>query len=122
MKKIDIVFLGLLAIQILPGCGSSSGGAVVAGKASFVQGGSATARESSAYRSGYRLTAGDNYMISPNKAKITFKSVVFKDSSGSTLATETFDNCIVTYDRSKTSGSSLLDCPVNVPVGSIASM
>jgi hypothetical protein len=65
------------------------------------------------------LVAGDGYIVSPRKAKITFTSVVFRDSSGATLGTSDFTSCSVTYDRSLTSGSTLLDCPFTVPVGNI---
>lgn len=121
MKKSFLVVMAVLILGSLGGCGGD-GGSTVAGKARFVQGGSAVTRAPLIIRSGHRLTPGDQYIISPNKAKITFKSVVFKGASGSTLATSTLTDCVVTYDRTKSSGTSLLDCPFDVPTGEIGQM
>jgi hypothetical protein len=66
------------------------------------------------------LLPGDEYIVSPRKAKITFTSVVFKSADGATLGTSTLSNCTVTYDRSLASGSTLLDCAFTVPLGSIS--
>lgn len=52
--------------------------------------------------------ADGNWNLSPNQAKITFTRVDFVNSSGSISAT--LNNCEVTYDREKVSGSNLLDC------------
>src|SRR4051812_14323847 len=68
------------------------------------------------------LVAQSEYLVSPRKAKITFTSVVFRDAAGATLGTSDFSSCIVTYDRSLASGSTLLDCPFTAPVGEIAQM
>src|SRR4051794_6122820 len=65
------------------------------------------------------LVSGDEYIVSPSKAKITFTSIVYKDSTGQTLGTSTFTDCTVTYDRSLTSGATLLDCPFTAPVGDV---
>jgi hypothetical protein len=66
------------------------------------------------------LVAGDQYIVSPRKAKITFTSVVFTAQDGSVLGTSTFTNCVVTYDRSLVSGSTLLNCAFDIPVGKIS--
>jgi hypothetical protein len=68
------------------------------------------------------LVAGLQYIVSPRKAKVTFASVVFVDGAGLSLGNSDFTDCVVTYDRSLTSGSVLLDCPFTVPVGDIAEM
>ena len=68
------------------------------------------------------LTAGDEYIVSPRRAKITFTSVIFRDASGNPLGTSAFTDCTVTYDRSLATGSTLLNCPFTAPVGDIYQM
>lgn len=65
------------------------------------------------------LVANDEYVVSPRKAKITFASVTFRGASGNVLGESSLDACVVTYDRSLPSGSTLSNCPVAVPVGDI---
>jgi hypothetical protein len=65
------------------------------------------------------LVAGDQYIVSPRMAKLTFTTVTFRDASGNVLGASNFTGCTVTYDRSLASGSTLLDCPFTVPVGNI---
>lgn len=133
MTKLLVASFSFLGVVAFSGCGSnaSTSGAAVNGRVSFVQGGSAVAalsatmlRGSSPARSfelsPKRLTSGDDYFISPNQAKITFTSIIFRDASGGTLGTSSLSGCVVTYDRSQASGTSLLDCPVAIPVGEIA--
>ncbi len=73
-------------------------------------------------RASAALVAGDEYIVSPRKAKITFTSVVFVTSEGSEAGTSTFTGCTVTYDRSLASGAILLDCPFTAPAGAITEM
>ena len=68
------------------------------------------------------LTAGEEYIVSPRKAKVTFTSVVFQNARGEDLGPSSFTDCTVTYDRSLVSGSELLSCPFTVPVGEVAQM
>jgi hypothetical protein len=128
----------LLSLGALAGCGSTGQEPVVpppgqviksvVGKMSFVLGGTSGAGSSSLTLPGGAaqqppqvapLGAGDGYIVSPRKAKITFTSVVFRGSAGETLGTSDFTSCIVTYDRSLAAGSTLLDCPFTAPVGDI---
>lgn len=68
------------------------------------------------------LLAGDEYIVSPRKAKVTFTSVVFVGSNNEPLGGSDFTDCTVTYDRSLQSGATLLDCPFTVDTGSVAQM
>lgn len=65
------------------------------------------------------MLAGTEYITSPRKAKITFTSVIFRDLAGAILGQSDLTSCVVTYDRSLPSGSTLLDCPFTVPVGKV---
>lgn len=78
--------------------------------------------QQSAARASAALIAGDEYIVSPRKAKVTFTSVVFEGPSGEPLGTSTFSDCTVTYDRSLQSGATLLDCPFTVDTGRVAQM
>lgn len=111
------------------GCTEPKGSARVAGSMKFILGGTSGTPvpappngEAAAPRASFALTAGTEYIVSPRKAKLTFTSVAFKDATGATLAESDLTNCAVTYDRSLTSGSTLLDCPFSAPVGDIAQM
>jgi hypothetical protein len=101
-------------IMILTACGDTG---EVAGKMSFVQGGTSASPMMVAEAHPAPLTAGDSYIVSPRKAKITFTSVEFRDESGNQLGTSELADCVVTYDRSQPAGSTLLDCPMTLPVG-----
>jgi hypothetical protein len=103
------------------GGGDSGGGGTVAGKMSFVLGGTAPTPMMLRAASGATLAAGDEYIVSPRKAKITFASVEFRDQSGNKLGggDVPFTNCVVTYDRSLASGATLLDCALMMPVGDV---
>lgn len=68
------------------------------------------------------VVAGDEFIVSPRQAKVTFKSVNFKDAAGVSLANSELTNCTVVYDRSLSSGATLLDCAFTVPVGEVAEM
>jgi hypothetical protein len=110
------------------GSGSDSGGGggtTVAGKMSFVLGG--TGAGMNAHAGGTTegsLTPNDEYLISPRKAKITFASMAFREQDGTKLGggEVMFTNCQVTYDRSLDAGATLLDCPINIPVGEVAAI
>lgn len=100
----------------------------VAGTMSFVLGGTSGAsssnvagleRQAGGSAQSASLLAGDQYIVSPRAAKITYTSVVFKGADGSTLGTSALSNCTVTYDRSLVSGSGLLDCAFSAPIGDI---
>jgi hypothetical protein len=121
----------ILSAALSAGCsgdatGTDGGKRTVAGTMSFVLGGTLPASASIAALRGSEpsaprsLKAGAEYLLSPQKAKIVFTSVVFKDQTGATLGSSTFSACSVTYDRSLSAGSSLLDCPFTVPAGEIA--
>ena len=129
----------LAAGCVLAGCGGAGqdpGGSnvrtpptTVAGTMSFVLGGTLGAASSAlGIRGDLRpggsrlasLTPGDEYIVSPRKAKITFTSVIFRDATGAPLGTSDFTNCTVTYDRSLAAGSSLLDCAFKAPVGNVS--
>jgi hypothetical protein len=129
---------GLVLCLIAAACGGSadsttrpatSVATTVAGTVSFVLGG--TSGSSSPFIAGLErnamgsarsasLVPGDQYIVSPRQAKITFTSVVFRSADGATLGTSPLSNCTVTYDRSLASGSALLDCAFTVPIGSIS--
>ena len=68
------------------------------------------------------LVPNDEYIVSPRKAKITFTSVQFTTATGDGSGQSTLSDCTVTYDRSQSSGSTILDCPFTAPVGDITSM
>ena len=102
--------------------------ATVAGTMSFVLGGTSGAPPSSlaalqpqarGSMAAASLVAGEDYIVSPRKAKITFTSVEFRGANGVLLGTSTLGDCTVTYDRSLSSASSLLDCAFILPVGDI---
>ncbi len=105
------------------GDGGNHGG--VAGSMHFVLGGTAPIPSSVARRTGpSALTPGDEYVVSPRKAKITFASVAFRKADGNKLGDGDLPltNCVVTYDRTMPSGSTLLDCPIMMPVGEVYSL
>ncbi len=105
----------VLALTLLS-CGGSDVATTTA-TASFHVGGTGGSRLPMKRKSGSRLSAGDIYLVSPNKAKITFTSIVYRDASGTTILTSELTDCVVTYDRSKASGAALLDCPFTAPQG-----
>ena len=126
----------MLTASALVGCGSGlepgqpSTKGKVSGTMTFVLGGTAgstaspatAARSDGLWRGAVQagpLVAGDQYIVSPRKAKITFTSVTFRGSTGETLGVSDFTDCTATYDRALPSGSTLLDCPMTVPVGDI---
>jgi hypothetical protein len=119
----------VLFLSTAAACGDATGPhGSVAGTMHFVLGGTPGASSSSvasldgqarASAQSAALLAGDEYIVSPRKAKITFTSVVFKGADGATLGTSTLNNCTVTYDRSLASGSGLLDCAFTVPIGDV---
>src|SRR5205085_605470 len=65
------------------------------------------------------LVPNDEYIVSPRKAKITFTSVQFTTATGDGSGASTLGDCTVTYGRSLSSGSTILDCPFAAPVGEI---
>lgn len=87
----------------------------------FVQGGTSGASSLTSVTGPASLVGGEEYLVSPNKAKIAFTSIVFRGPPGPegspTLLTSELTNCNVTYDRSLPSASTLLDCPLTMPVG-----
>jgi hypothetical protein len=88
----------------------------------FVLGGTSMSVNPAAITSRADLVESDGYIVSPKKAKIAFTSVEFRDQSSNKLSTSPFTNCTVTYDRTKSSGTTLLDCPVTMPVGEVSQM
>jgi hypothetical protein len=106
--------------------GGSNGGKTVAGKMSFVLGGTGAGMNAHAGGStSGSLTPNDEYLISPRKAKITFVSMAFRKPDGNKLGDGDIpftSTCQVTYDRSLDAGATLLDCPINIPVGEVAAI
>jgi hypothetical protein len=111
-----------LSVAIVAGC--TEPGKTVAGSVKFVQGGTNPASPAPPMNAGatMAIAAGEDYIVSPRRAKVTFTSVNFKDASGASLGESELTNCTVTYDRTLTSGATLLDCPFTVPVGEVAQM
>jgi hypothetical protein len=66
-------------------------------------------------------SSGDHWRLSPNQAKVTFNKITFFGSDGQPHE-QPLSGCTATYDRSKASGTSLLDCPVSIPTGTITRM
>jgi hypothetical protein len=62
-----------------------------------------------------------NWALTPDQAQVTFTTATFVLDTG-TSAQESFSNCVVTYDRTKTSGASLLNCPISIPQGNIVAV
>lgn len=93
----------------------------VAGKMSFVLGGTGNGANAHAAVPTGSLTPNDEYIVSPRKAKITFVTMAFRDSMGNKLGggEVNFSNCVVTYDRSLNAGATLLDCPIDIPIGEV---
>ncbi len=134
MKRATDLVVLLLPVLMMGGCSEPE--PRVRGSMKFVLGGtsgvaaallgtpSATSLSSRSAGSAQpaSLVAGDEYIVSPRKAKLTFASVAFLDGAGVSLGNSDFSACVVTYDRALTSGSVLLDCPFTVPVGDIAEM
>ena len=117
MRAIERMALALLVV--LTGCSDDAqGGDIVAGSMRFVLGGTSTTT-AVAIAGPATLVANDEYIVSPQKAKITFTSVEFRDQGGNVLGRSDFVDCTVTYDRSLASGSTLLDCPLTMPVGEV---
>lgn len=115
------VWAALVSLSALAGCTEPH--PKVVGTMRFVLGGtsgSAAAALVGVKAEPAHLLAGAEYLVSPRQARITFTSVVF--SAGQSQTTSTFDDCKVTYDRSRSSGSTLLDCPFTMPVGEITQM
>jgi hypothetical protein len=119
-----------LALVAMTGCfgGDGDGAATVAGNLRFVQGGtSAGASPRLATEGSSSVLPGAEYIVSPRKARIKFTSVVFRDEMGKPLEASSqagenglpFTDCTVTYDRSMPSGSTLLDCAIDMPIGDV---
>jgi len=109
---------------LLVACGDDGGGggSTVRGKMSFVLGGTGDGMNvRAAATTPGSLTPNDEYIVSPRKAKITFASMAFRDETGNKLGggDVAFTNCVVTYDRSLNAGATLLDCPIEIPVGEV---
>ena len=127
MKTTKVFAAQVLLVCVLASCEQPK--PVVSGSMRFVLGGTSGSTSPSPAMAGTSkggalaaLVAGDEYIVSPRKAKVTFTSVVFESSSGEPLGTSTFSDCTVTYDRSLQSGATLLDCPFTVAVGDVAQM
>lgn len=124
MRHVDLIAaFGLILLQL--GCSSPH----VKGHVGFVLGGTTSGshliapEEGSALHesgTGHVLQAGDEYIVSPVKAQVTFTGIAYKDANGSSLGSSDLTACTVTYDRTLSSGTVLLDCPFTVPTGAIA--
>jgi len=117
MRKLGLVL-------VIAACGGDGGGDGVPGKMSFVLGGTSGTGMVAPLAPARPLTAGDEYVVSPRKAKLTFASAAFRQQDGNKLGGNDvpFTDCNVTYDRSAPSGSTLLDCPIDIPVGEVFQM
>lgn len=112
-----------LLVIALVGCGDD-GMTGVAGSMRFVLGGTAQIQPVARRARPTPLAAGDQYIVSPRKAKIRFASVAFRQADGNKLGDGDvpLTDCVVTYDRTMPSGSTLLDCPITMPVGDVYSI
>jgi hypothetical protein len=72
-------------------------------------------------RRGPALTADDEYIATPSKAKITFTSIEYWGVDKK-LGTSELTDCTVVYDIAAGRGSTLLECPFTVPVGEISQL
>jgi hypothetical protein len=114
-----------MLLALLAGAGCTEPDAKrVQGSMKFVVGGTAPVAPvpASGGRSTTAVTADEEYIVSPRQAKITFTSVNFKDATGSSLGETALTDCTVVYDRTLSSGTTLLDCPFTLPVGEVAQM
>jgi hypothetical protein len=121
-----------VAVIALGACfGGDGGGATVTGNLRFVQGGTSGAPSPLRLTNTVApLTPGYEYIVSPHKAKVTFTSVVFRDETGRPLEASSqageygpaFSDCTITYDRSLASGSTLLDCDIEMPIGEVSQL
>ncbi len=67
--------------------------------------------------SDYRLVSSETWLLSPDQAKITFRRIDFVAAGGESISAG-LSGCTVTYDRSRASGSNLLDCPFTLQLTS----
>ena len=117
-RRIPLALCAAMAI----GC-TEPGTRSVAGSMKFVQGGTNPASPAPALVGvAASIAANEEYIVSPRRAKINFTSVNFKDAAGTSLGESDLTNCSVTYDRTLSSGTTLLDCAFTVPVGEVAQM
>ena len=115
----------MIVLLACVGCGDMNGdGDGVAGTMRFVLGGTAPIQNVARRTGPSSLQAGAEYIVSPQKAKITFASIAFRSEDGNKLGggDVSFTNCVVTYDRTMPSGSTLLDCPITMPIGDVYSL
>lgn len=122
---------GVVVVMLSACFGGEESFPTVAGNLRFVQGGSA---DSSASRlrtaTPAALIPSSSYLVSPRQGKVTFVSVVFRDETGRPLDASSaageygipFEDCTITYDRSLAAGSTLLDCPIEFPIGDVYEM
>ncbi|MCX5742202.1 MAG: hypothetical protein NT062_06875 [Proteobacteria bacterium] len=125
-----------LTLLALTGCGDDMASPIdgrtgidgrsdgVAGSMRFVLGGTAPIQAVARRTGPSALAPGDGYIVSPRQAKIRFAAVAFRQADGSKLGggDVPLTDCVVTYDRAMPSGSTLLDCPITMPVGEVASL
>ncbi|OFZ22782.1 MAG: hypothetical protein A2X94_11770 [Bdellovibrionales bacterium GWB1_55_8] len=99
------------------GCGKEQTKSV-SGKASIVLGASSGVTQTPGIaRTNQLLTTDGTWRLSPNQAKITFTQIDFVASAGNSVSASLSD-CTVTYDRSKSSNTNLLDCPFTLQLTS----
>lgn len=117
-RRISVALCAAMAI------GCTEPHKTVAGSMKFVQGATNPALTGPAIGGGANtaIVANEDYIVSPRRAKITFTSVNFYDATDESLGETQLTNCEVTYDRTVSSGSTLLDCPFTVPVGEVVKM
>jgi hypothetical protein len=66
------------------------------------------------------LTEGSFWKLSPDKAKVTVTGIDFTvDGIGTNMD---LSGCSGLYDRSKSSGAQLFQCPVQIPIGKITAL
>ncbi len=66
------------------------------------------------------LTEGTFWKLSPDKAKVTFTGIDFTvDGIGTT---GDLSGCTGLYDRTRSSGAQLFQCPIQVPIGKITAL
>jgi hypothetical protein len=115
------ILAAILAISLVA-CGGKR--PTVAATASAIMGPS-TALPSSALSSDIQvaaapLTEGTFWRLSPNKAKVTFTGIDFTVDGIGTSGDLT--GCSGLYDRTRSSGAQLFQCPIQVPIGKITAL
>ena len=124
MSRFEFVLVASVLGAVSNGCAGGDGGSGdgnIAGVARVVQGATAPTALQITSAVSFLPTDG-SWHVSPDQVRMRITRVNLEAATPETGTGSDFEDCVVTYDRSNTSGFSLLDCPFALAPGTYFSM